>query len=52
MGLIFGITFLHITLVLGMMLKVMSYNIGGFFAFYREAFEKIKSEEEKAFNNK
>lgn len=27
------------------------HNIG-FFAFYREAFEKIKYEEEKAFNNR
>ena len=52
MGLIFGIIFHRIILVLGMMLQVLNLNIGGFYAFYREAFEKIKSEEEKAFNNK
>lgn len=52
MALIFGIIFHHIILDLAMMLKVSSILCLGFYAFYREAFEKVKIEEEKAFNNK
>lgn len=37
---------------LTMMHKVYYSMIVGFFSFYREAFEKIKYEEESAFKNK